>query len=84
MTNVQNERLQRDLNHSEDVRTEAERKAALAAAEVTRLAGVASQAEETESENKSLTSQVFGPFMFVRFMCGTSKQRVYSSSSRCL
>lgn len=57
--NAQNKRLQRDLNDTEAFRMEAERKAALADAEVTRLAEVASQVEETASENKSLTLQVF-------------------------
>lgn len=84
MMNVQNQRLQRDLNHSEAVRMEAERKAALAVAEMTRLEDVASQVEETKSENESLTNQVFGSFMFDRLMCGTSKQKVYFPSSQCL
>lgn len=79
MMNVQNKALQRDRNHSEAVRMEAERKAALAAAEVTRLADVAIQVEEAQSENKSLTNQVFGSFV-----CDTSKQKVYLSSSRCI
>lgn len=69
MMDVQNKRLHRDLNHSEAFRMEAERKAALAAAEVTRLEDVANQLEETKSENKSLTNQVFGSFMFHRFVC---------------
>lgn len=77
--NVQNKALQRDLNHSEAARMEAERKAALAAAEVTRLADVAIQVEEAQSESKSLTNQVFGSFMR-----GTSKPKVYFSSSWCL
>lgn len=81
MMNVQNKRLQRDLDHSEAARMEAVRKAA---AEVTRQEDAACQLEETRSENKSLTNQVFGPFMLDRFTCSTSKQKVYFLSRRCL
>lgn len=55
---VQTERLQRELSHSEAMREEAERKAALAASEVKRLADAANQMEETTKENESLTNQV--------------------------
>lgn len=79
MMNVQNKRLQRDLNHSEAVRVEGERKADRAAAEVTRLADVASQVEETTIENKSLTNQVVGSFTLDGFTCRRSEQKCYFS-----
>lgn len=55
---VQTKRLQRELSHSEAMREEAERKAALTASEVKRLADAANQMEETTKENESLTNQV--------------------------
>lgn len=84
MMNVQSKRLQRDLNHSEAVRVEAERRADLAVAEATRLADVASQVEETSSENKSLSNQVVGSFTLDEFTCRTSQLKCYSSSAGSL
>lgn len=55
---VQIKRLQRELSHSEAMREEAERKAALAASKVKSLADAANQMEETTKENESLTNQV--------------------------
>lgn len=77
--NIQNKRLQRDLNHLEAVGVEAERKADLTAAEATRLADVANQVEETTIENKSLAIQVVGSFTLDGFTRGRSEQKCYFS-----
>lgn len=64
---VQAKRLQRELRHSEAMREEAERKAALAASDVKRLADAANQMEETTKENDSLTNQVVKKNIYYSF-----------------
>lgn len=65
---VQTTRLHRELCHSEARREEAERKAAQAADEVTRLADVANQMEETRKENDRLITQVFNQIFICMFV----------------
>lgn len=65
---VQTARLQRELCHSETTRVEAERKAAEAADELTRLTDVSHQMEEISRENDLLTSRVLVGYSFI-YMC---------------
>lgn len=65
---VQTARLQRELRHSETTRVEAERKAAKATDELTRLTDVSHQMEEISRENDLLTSRVLVGYSFT-YMC---------------
>lgn len=65
---VQTARLQRELRHSETTRVEAERKAAEATDELTRLTDVSHQMEEISRENDLLTSRVFVGYSFI-YIC---------------